>query len=60
MGAEALAGTLYSRVREEVLGRLTPLSTYRLQLHKGFPFTAARQAVPYLARLGLTDVYCSP
>ena len=30
MGAEALAGTLYSRVREEVLGRLTPLSTYRL------------------------------
>ncbi|WP_309893424.1 malto-oligosyltrehalose synthase [Archangium sp.] len=60
VGAEALAGTLYSRVREEVLGRLTPLSTYRLQLHKGFPFSAARQMVPYLARLGLTDVYCSP
>ncbi|HEY0093019.1 MAG TPA: alpha-amylase family glycosyl hydrolase, partial [Archangium sp.] len=57
---EALAGTLYGRVREELLARATPLSTYRLQLHKAFPFTAAREAVPYLARLGVTDVYCSP
>jgi (1->4)-alpha-D-glucan 1-alpha-D-glucosylmutase len=57
---EALVGTLYARVREEVLARQMPLSTYRLQLHKGFPFTAARQVVPYLARLGLTDAYCSP
>jgi (1->4)-alpha-D-glucan 1-alpha-D-glucosylmutase len=59
-GAEVLAGTLYSRVREELLARATPLSTYRLQLHKGFPFSVAREAVPYLARLGMTDVYCSP
>ncbi len=59
-GVEALAGTLYSRVREELLGRATPLSTYRLQLHKGFPFSAAREIVPYLARLGVSDVYCSP
>ncbi|QRN95112.1 malto-oligosyltrehalose synthase [Archangium violaceum] len=57
---DALAGTLYGRVREELLGRATPLSTYRIQLHKGFPFTAAREIVPYLARLGLTDIYCSP
>ncbi|PTL79462.1 malto-oligosyltrehalose synthase [Vitiosangium sp. GDMCC 1.1324] len=55
-----MAGTLYARVREELLGRAMPLSTYRLQLHKGFPFTAARDVVPYLARLGVTDVYCSP
>ncbi len=60
VGVETLAGTLYARVREELLGRATPLSTYRLQLHKGFPFTAAREAVPYLARLGVSDVYCSP
>ncbi|MGZ3459664.1 MAG: malto-oligosyltrehalose synthase, partial [Archangium sp.] len=59
-GVEALAGMLYGRIREELLGRATPLSTYRLQLHRGFPFTAAREAVPYLARLGVTDVYCSP
>lgn len=37
-----------------------PLSTYRLQLHGGFPFEAARQLVPYLERLGITDCYCSP
>jgi (1->4)-alpha-D-glucan 1-alpha-D-glucosylmutase len=37
-----------------------PLSTYRLQLHGGFPFSAARSAVPYLARLGVTDCYLSP
>ncbi|HYO67985.1 MAG TPA: malto-oligosyltrehalose synthase, partial [Archangium sp.] len=60
VGAEALAGKLYGRVREELLARSTPLSTYRLQLHKGFHFSAAREAVPYLARLGVTDVYCSP
>ncbi len=59
-GGETLAETLYGRVREELLARSTPLSTYRLQLHKGFPFAAAREAVPYLARLGVTDVYCSP
>ncbi|WP_395808043.1 malto-oligosyltrehalose synthase [Archangium minus] len=59
-GVETLAGALYGRVRDELLARATPLSTYRLQLHKGFPFTAAREVVPYLARLGLSDVYCSP
>ncbi|WPB74741.1 malto-oligosyltrehalose synthase [Archangium violaceum] len=60
VGGEALAGKLYGRVREELLARATPLSTYRFQLHKDFPFSAAREAVPYLARLGVTDVYCSP
>ncbi|MFL5358397.1 malto-oligosyltrehalose synthase [Archangium sp.] len=59
-GVEALVGALFGRVRGELLSRSMPLSTYRLQLHKGFPFTAAREVVPYLARLGLTDVYCSP
>ena len=37
-----------------------PSSTYRLQLHKDFPFSAARKVLPYLARLGITDVYLSP
>ncbi|HLS44083.1 MAG TPA: malto-oligosyltrehalose synthase [Ornithinicoccus sp.] len=35
-------------------------STYRLQLHAGFTFDDARQAVPYLARLGVSHVYLSP
>jgi (1->4)-alpha-D-glucan 1-alpha-D-glucosylmutase len=38
----------------------TPGSTYRLQLHAGFPFAAAESAVPYLARLGVTHLYLSP
>ncbi len=34
--------------------------TYRLQLHGGFTLDAARELVPYLAALGVTDCYCSP
>lgn len=40
--------------------RRLPISTYRLQLHKGFAFADAREIVPYLAQLGVTDCYCSP
>jgi (1->4)-alpha-D-glucan 1-alpha-D-glucosylmutase len=38
----------------------SPISTYRLQLHGGFPFAAARAIVPYLSRLGISDCYLSP
>ncbi|THF85904.1 malto-oligosyltrehalose synthase [Deinococcus sp. KSM4-11] len=37
-----------------------PGSTYRLQLHRDFDFAAARRILPYLARLGVSDVYLSP
>jgi (1->4)-alpha-D-glucan 1-alpha-D-glucosylmutase len=37
-----------------------PLSTYRLQLTPAFGFTDAAALVPYLAELGITDVYISP
>ncbi|MCC7410902.1 MAG: malto-oligosyltrehalose synthase [Gammaproteobacteria bacterium] len=37
-----------------------PRATYRLQLHGGFGFAAATRIVPYLARLGVSHVYCSP
>jgi (1->4)-alpha-D-glucan 1-alpha-D-glucosylmutase len=40
--------------------RFVPVSTYRLQVHGGFPLTAARDIVPYLKRLGLGAVYTSP
>src|SRR5258708_36077688 len=40
--------------------RFVPSSTYRLQVHGGFPLTAARDIVPYLKRLGLGAVYTSP
>jgi len=37
-----------------------PTSTYRLQLHRGFGFEAARELVPYLAQLGVSRLYLSP
>ncbi len=37
-----------------------PVSTYRLQLHGGFGFDAARRLVPYLSALGVTECYSSP
>ena len=37
-----------------------PLSTYRLQLRKDFPFAAARELVPYFHALGVSHCYCSP
>lgn len=37
-----------------------PRATYRLQLHAGFTFEDARRVLPYLERLGISDVYLSP
>lgn len=37
-----------------------PASTYRLQVHHAFPLRAARDVVPYLARLGVDACYTSP
>ncbi|HZS32795.1 MAG TPA: malto-oligosyltrehalose synthase [Methylomirabilota bacterium] len=36
-----------------------PGATYRLQFHHGFRFDDARQVVPYLHALGITDLYAS-
>ena len=41
-------------------GFKVPSSTYRLQLHHGFPFSAAQALVPYLHDLGISDLYASP
>ena len=40
--------------------RFVPVSTYRLQVHAAFPFSAAQAIVPYLKRLGVGAVYTSP
>lgn len=41
-------------------GTAAPISTYRLQLHAGFTFDDAVAQVPYLARLGVGHLFCSP
>ena len=35
-------------------------ATYRVQLNKQFTFNDARAIVPYLDRLGISHLYCSP
>jgi (1->4)-alpha-D-glucan 1-alpha-D-glucosylmutase len=45
------------------LGRsvaVIPRATYRLQFHKGFGFDDALAVLPYLHRLGISHIYCSP
>ena len=37
-----------------------PSSTYRLQFNRQFTFTQAREIVPYLDALGISDCYASP
>jgi (1->4)-alpha-D-glucan 1-alpha-D-glucosylmutase len=37
-----------------------PSSTYRLQFNRQFTFTDAREIVPYLDALGISDCYASP
>ncbi|NDP39619.1 MAG: malto-oligosyltrehalose synthase [Rhodoferax sp.] len=51
-----------SRVASHRSGAQTivPRATYRLQFHKDFTFMDAIRILPYLARLGVSHVYCSP
>lgn len=37
-----------------------PRATYRLQFNPSFDFQGAREIVPYLAELGISDLYASP
>jgi len=41
-------------------GLRIPVSTYRLQFNSQFRFDDAREIVPYLQRLGISDIYASP
>lgn len=37
-----------------------PIATYRIQFNAGFDFQVAKNIVPYLAELGISDLYASP
>jgi len=39
---------------------MTPVSTYRIQFNKDFPFEKGQDIIPYLHRLGVTTLYASP
>jgi (1->4)-alpha-D-glucan 1-alpha-D-glucosylmutase len=48
------------RAERERQSPARPLATYRLQFHKDFTFKDAIAILPYLAKLGISHVYCSP
>ena len=37
-----------------------PISTYRIQFHKDFPFRRLQEIIPYLQQLGVKTLYASP
>jgi malto-oligosyltrehalose synthase/4-alpha-glucanotransferase len=37
-----------------------PISTYRVQLHKGFGFGELKKIIPYLKKLGIKTIYAAP
>jgi (1->4)-alpha-D-glucan 1-alpha-D-glucosylmutase len=37
-----------------------PVATYRIQFNHSFDFQAAKKIIPYLAELGISDIYASP
>ena len=37
-----------------------PISTYRIQFHKGFIFSDFEKIIPYIAQLGIKTIYASP
>jgi (1->4)-alpha-D-glucan 1-alpha-D-glucosylmutase len=47
-------------VMHDTLPRYVPVSTYRLQVHRDFPFRAAEEVASYLAGLGVGACYTSP
>jgi (1->4)-alpha-D-glucan 1-alpha-D-glucosylmutase len=54
---ERIVADLISRL--DVAPRI-PRATYRLQLNPDFGFRDAQRIIPYLASLGISDVYASP
>ena len=72
LALEALAGDARAADLAQRLARLRPppqraaagaqipRATYRVQLHREFTLDAAAAIVPYLARLGISHLYCSP
>lgn len=46
--------------KETLLLPRIPVSTYRVQFNREFTFSHAKLIIPYLHRLGITDLYASP
>ncbi len=51
---------LQEKAEEKTWTTEIPASTYRLQMHGGFPLRTAIQIIPYLSALGISHCYLSP
>ncbi|CAM5615997.1 malto-oligosyltrehalose synthase [Streptomyces avidinii] len=60
MSQPAYTGVEFASTESDVPPAVTPAATYRLQLRPEFTFTDAREAVPYLASLGVSHLHLSP
>ncbi|MBX3412284.1 MAG: malto-oligosyltrehalose synthase [Pirellulales bacterium] len=61
LDAAKLAEQVADRVRDLLRRRrAVPHATYRVQLHADFTFRDVQALVPYLAALGVSDLYASP
>lgn len=58
--AAALDAVARSLVSDLAIAPRVPRATYRLQLSGDFGFRDALKVIPYLAELGVSDVYASP
>lgn len=57
---DELVGEIFAEASRRLAEPRIPAATYRLQLHAGFPFSQAREVIPYLRELGVTDLYAAP
>ncbi len=59
-GSDTSRGAPGSLAPARSMNAVIPRATYRLQFHKDFGFDEAIAILPYLARLGISHIYCSP
>lgn len=60
MSQPAYTGVEFTPPESDVPPAVTPAATYRLQLRPEFTLADAREAVPYLASLGVSHLHLSP
>jgi (1->4)-alpha-D-glucan 1-alpha-D-glucosylmutase len=59
--SEEKAHQIFDAVAENLSGyRRIPRSTYRIQFNHQFKFSDAKEIIPYLFDLGISDIYASP
>ena len=58
---QELVDAVFNEAHRRLLERFhVPTATYRIQFNRYFTFEQGRELVPYLDRLGISDIYASP